>query len=314
MVNLKLGPSLLGRISLNFEMDAATTVFGDCADYIIVRDSLSTHSGRNGEILHKGNDLEVIVAIPREKIKKLPGDQLGAEKTAIASFLKRGNTLDNEPCHEVNMVRYEGSFSNNFLKGLIEMSPLSYSFVYYLVEAESFLAFAKLQPEGNLIWHERNRTIDKKQGPGFDGKPVIVTLSKMLAVDDLKDNRPLWHISVGAKKKDSPAKMVDLFSQPPLAEGKYYGGLQTTLLLPGILFYEREEGLVSGLREQVWKEFVNQFVKEVGPIPNERKRSFSPINVFDTRNRFGWHRRGDDYIHQKMAEELVMTIYSKNQD
>lgn len=292
---LELGSAkILEGISLFWEISAAQMALNEYADYVVIRDSVSSYGNERGQILHRLNDLEFIVAVPRSKINGLPPKFFGREEKAMESFRTRGNPNFKGAEEEANLVSAEGTIldyvSPNY--SFLKSTFFPYNFVYKIVESESFRNFSLLKEGANLVWHERKRnSAGVVQGYDFKGSIVYAPLRKTF----------------------SAKNGIELYVQPALANsarGKcYYGGLQTTLLLPSIIVYEKEKGLVRGLREEVWKSFMEQFFRE-READKQFADKYHPLNVFDTRHRGGWISRGDNYVKAKFKEYSLERIAS----
>jgi len=268
------------NLSLSLEISAANYFLKEYTDYIMIRDSLSLRN--KVKILHPFNEIELVVAVPRSKIKDFPtelfdSNNLKREAPDFESFKSRGDILFGKEDKEANLVTREKSLSSvqRFFSSL-NVFP---RFIYQIVESESFLDFSLLKENSSLIWYERGRVANRTEGYGFNGEKVYVDLTK----------------------KSSAVNGIDLYIQPPLANssrGKvYYGGLQTTLLLPGIIAHEKEEGLVKKLHDQVWDNFMEQYSREIKGAPDYSK--YHPLNVFSTRNRGGWEIEGEKYVDER---------------
>jgi len=281
------------NLSLSFEISVANDSLKEYTDYIIIRDSISL--GSKGKILHPFNEIEVVVAVPRSKIKDFPthlfdSNNLKKEAPDFESFKSRGNIPFREENKEANLVTREKSLSSlQRFFGSLSVFP---RFTYQIVESESFLDFSLLKENSSLIWHEKGRVANMTEGYGFKGEKVYVTLAK----------------------KSSAVNGIDLYIQPPLANslrGKiYYGGLQTTLLLPGIIAHEKEEGLVKKLHDQVWDSFMEQYSREIRGDPDYSK--YHPLNVFSTRNRGGWEIEGEKYVDERFKDYCRKKISKEN--
>ncbi len=91
---------------------------------------------------------------------------------------------------------------------------------------------------------------------------------------------------------------------PPLCEGKFFGGDRCTFLLPSIVLYEREAGIVENLRNIAWKSAIEQMMKEYGLNPEPHKASL--MNTFDLYHRQKEHfpLRAARYLLHRTKEEL----------
>lgn len=269
----------MNELQIANEITLAQDTFKNSADYVIIVDSLSSQESGDKDtkrvcLVHEFPEIEILVAVPKDNIESFPFDLFKGKTSDEAIKAFRGLSSP-----EVNLIEAEGTLKKGCEPSLDSIpdnnSATRHRFIYYIVESSNFNAFCQLNPNSFLSWFQRGRSAIQKEAYGFNGEKMLIPL----------------------EQKEFT------FRLPVLNGGRYFGNLRTSMLLDPIVIHEKENGLVSKLRQQTWQAAIRKMKEEYGsPIPN----GIGVIKAFDAYQRMNnqFPKRAVDYLTAKTQETL----------